>query len=179
MKVVYLLVGSYGKDPLKVFDYYFRHGTWGGNGYLEAGLIALALAIVGIVVFYYVLGRTSFKFSTKTSWWVTVAFVGLLTFCATSYNTGMSKPPKFGLQQALDNQWRKNTISIDPESSQYKEYEKCRRNHILNFQKGVFSVKPVRNLCFGNSIFAMFLFMGLSFPARKGPTKYCQNIPIK
>lgn len=179
MKSWYFLVGNYGQDPLRVFDYYFKHGTWAGNGYVEAGIIAVVLAVVGVAIFYYGIGRVSHKLSTLTTWVVTAVLVALLCFAVTDYNTGMSKPPKYGLQRALDYQWEHKAKSLDSESSQYKELEKCRRNHMLNFKKGVFNVKPVLNLCLGNSIIAMLLFMGLSYPARKGPTKYCQNIPFK
>lgn len=179
MKDLYFFVGNYDKDPLRVFDYYFRHGTWAGNGYVEALIIAIVLAIVGVVIFYYGIGRTSHKLSTMTTWAITAVMVGFLCFAVTSYNTGMSKPPKYGLQKALDYQWEHKAKSLDSESSQYKELEKCRRNHTLNFKKGVFNVKPVFNLCLENSIIAMLLFIGLSFPARKGPSKYCQNIPLK
>ena len=105
----------------------------------------------------------------------------ILTFAVTDLNTGMSSSGrgKFGLQKALDSQWKAKTENIDSESSQYKELEKCRRNHLLHFKKGVSSVKPVMSVCLVNSILMLILFPVFSLVARRGPTKYAQNIPIK
>lgn len=181
MKAIYQLFGGYGNDPLKVFDYYFKHGSWAGNGYVEALIIVAALAIVCVCIFYYIIGNTSFKFSNKGTWLATWIIAVLLTFVVTDINTGMSSSGsgKFGLQKALDVQWRKKTIVVDTESSQYNELEKCRRDHQLHFKKGVFSVKPVMSLCLVNSCIMLLLFPVLSLAARKGPTKYAQNIPVK
>jgi len=181
MKSIYQLFGGYGNDPLKVFDYYFKHGSWAGNGYVEALIIVAVLAIVCVCIFYFVIGNTSFKLSNKVTWGATWVVAILLTFIVTDINTGMSSSGsgKYGLQKTLDLQWRKKTKDIDTESSQYKELEKCRRNHQLHFKKGVFSVKPVMSLCLVNSCIMLLLFPVLSLAARKGPTKYAQNIPIK
>ena len=181
MKSIYQLFGGYGNDPLKVFDYYFKYGSWAGNGYVEALIIVAVLAIVCVCVFYYVIGNTSFKLSNKGTWAATWVIAVLLTFIVTDINTGMSSSGagKYGLQKALDIQWKKMIVGLDPESSQYKELEKCRRDHLLHFKKGVISVKPVMSLCIVNSIIMVILFPALSLAARKGPTKYAQNIPIK
>ena len=181
MKSIYQLFGGYGNDPLKVFDYYFKHGSWAGNGYVEALIIVALLAVLCVCVFYFVIGNTSFKLSNKGTWAATWIIAVLLTFVVTDINTGRSSSGggKYGLQTALDKQWKKKTKDIDTESSQYKELEKCRRDHQLHFKKGVFSVKPVLSLCIVNSIIMLILFPVLSLAARKGPTKYAQNIPIK
>lgn len=181
MKSIYQLFGGYGNDPLKVFDYYFKHGSWAGNGYVEALIIVVLLAIVSVCIFYFIIGNTSFKLSNKGTWIATWIIAVLLTFVVTDINTGMSSSGggKYGLQEALDIQWKTKTEGLDPESSQYKELEKCRRDHQLHFKKGVFSVKPVMSLCLVNSLIMVLLFPGLSMPARKGPTKYAQTIPTK
>ncbi len=181
MKTIYQLFGGYGNDPLKVFDYYFKHGSWAGNGYVEALIIVVVLAILCVCVFYFVIGNVSFKLSNKGTWIATWIIAVLLTFVVTDINTGMSSSgvAKYGLQKALDKQWKKKISGLDQESSQYKELEKCRREHQLHFRKGVFSVKPVMSLCLVNSIIMVLLFPALSMAARKGPTNYAQNIPIK
>lgn len=181
MKAIYQLFGGYGNDPLKVFDYYFKHGSWAGDGYLEALIIVFLLAVVCVCAFYYLIGNTSFKMTNKGTWIATWAVAVIITFVVTDINTGIasSGSGKYGLQKALDVQWRKKTQGIDPETSQYKELEKCRRNHQLHFKKGVSSVKPVMSVCLVNSCIMFLLFPGLSLVARKGPTKYGQNIPMK
>ena len=181
MKSIYQLFGGYGHDSLNVFDYYFKHGSWAGNGYVEALIIVALLIIVCVGVLYYVIGNTSFKYSNKGTWVATWVLAVVLTFVVTDINTGMSSSGsgKYGLQTALDIQWRTKTLGVDPETSQYKELEICRRNHLLHFKKGVFSVKPVMSLCLVNSCFMLILFPVVSLAARKGPTKYMQTIPIK
>ena len=181
MKRIYQIFGGYGNDPLRVFDYYFKHGGWAGDGYLEALILVFLLAIICVCVFYYLIGNVSFKLSNKGTWIVSWVIAIILTFAVTNLNTGMSSSGsgKYGLQKALDTQWRAKTKKIDPESSQYKELETCRRNHILHFKKGVSSVKPVMSVCLVNSILMLILFPVFSLVARRGPTKYTQNIPIK
>lgn len=181
MKSIYQLFGGYGNDSLKVFDYYFKHGTWLGNGYVEALIIAFAIVLFCVVFFYFVIGNTSFKLSNLWTWGITWIIAIALTFVVTDINTGMSSSGtgKFGLQTALDKQWRKKTDRLDPDSSQYKELAKCRRDHLLHFKKGVFSVKPIMSLCIVNSCLVFLLFPVMSLVVRKGKTKYAQNIPIK
>lgn len=181
MKSIYQIFGGYGNDPLKVFDYYFKHGSWAGDGYLEALILVFLLAIICVCIFYYLIGNVSFKFSNKWTWGVTWVIAIFLTFVITDINTGMSSSGsgKYGLQRALDTQWKAKSEGLDKETSQYKELEKCRRNHLLHFKKGVSSVKPVMSLCLVNSIIMLILFPVFSMLARRGPTKYAQNIPVK
>lgn len=181
MKAIYPLFVGYGNDPLNVFDYYFKHGSWAGNGYLEASIIVFLLAIVCVCVFYYLIGNISFKMTNRGTWIATWVLAVVLTFVVTDLNTGMSSSGrgKYGLQKTLDKQWKIKTEGLDSETSQYKELEKCRRNHQLHFQKGVFSVKPVLRVCIVNSIVMVILFPWFSMVARKGKTKYAQNIPVK
>lgn len=181
MKEFYQLFGGYGKDPLKVYQTYFHSGTWGGNGYWEALLIAFLIAVVGVVVFYYVVGRKSFKMSTFASWVITGIIVMFLTFVVTNLNTGMQSQGKvkYGLQSALDKQWEKNSYGLDNESDQYKTYQKSQRDLKQTFKKGVFNTKPVFSLCLTNCFVGGLLFVLISIPARKGPTLYCKGIPLK
>jgi hypothetical protein len=181
MKELYQLFGGYGHDPLKVFEYYFKHGTWGGDGYIEALIIAVVVVIICVGVFYFVIGNKSFKLSSIYTWlgfWVVSL---ILTFAITDLNTGMasSGTGKFGLQSSLDYQWRAKTQNMDAESTIYQEYQECHRNHILHFKKGVLSVKPVWSLCLVNTLIALLFFPLLSIVARKLPNKYAQNIPFK
>lgn len=181
MKELFQMFGGYGKDPLNVFEYYFKHGTWSGSGYVEALIIAVAVVLFCVCIFYFVIGNKSFKLSNIYVWFATWIVSLILTFAVTDINTGMSSSGigKFGLQSALDYQWKQKTESIDAESTQYKELEKCERNHILHFKKGVLSVEPVLSVCLVNTIIAFLLFPLFSIGARKLPNKYAQNIPFK
>ena len=174
---------GYEKDVLHVFSEYFKHGTWAGNGYLEAVIIAVGMAlIVGLPVFYMGIGNLSFKWS-KVSTWVIVGIVaGGLTFAVTDINTGMTPGCSYGLQKTLDEQFKKFTQGLDKETAQYKEYEAAKRSYKTHFKGGVFSVKPVLVLCILSSLLTMVLYAAVSFirPARRlFKNKYAQNIPIK
>ena len=52
MKSIYQIFWGYGNDPLRVFDYYFKHGSWAGDGSLEALILVFLLAIICACIFY-------------------------------------------------------------------------------------------------------------------------------
>lgn len=183
MREIYQLFGDYGKeDLLNVFSAYFKNGTWAGNGYTEALLIAIIVSLLALVVFYVGIGNTSFRLSNVYTWAIVGVLAGLLTFGVTSVNTGMTPGCGYGLQKTLDQQWRVRSKSIDSESVQYKNLEKCRRDHQKRFKKGVVAVDPVFSLCAVNAIITLLLYLGLSFirPFRRMlKNKYAQSIPTK
>lgn len=178
------IASLYEKDGLQVFSTYFKNGTWPwiGNGYLEAVIIAVGMALIGLLVFYVGIGNLSFKWS-KVSTWVIVGLAACgLTFAAYDINTGMTPGCGYGLQKTLDEQFKKFTQGLDRETAQYKEYEAAKRSYKTHFKAGVFSVKPVLVLCILSSLLTMVLYAAVSFirPVRRlFKNKYAQNIPIK
>lgn len=173
---------SYANDGLHVFSEYFKHGTWAGNGYLEAVIIAVAMALFGLLVFYVGIGNSSFKWSKVSTWIIVGLAFGGLTFAAADINTGMTPKCGYGLQKVLDDQFKKYTKGLDHDSEQYKELERVKREYQTHFKKGVFNVIPVLMLCVLSSLLTMVLYALVSFirPTRRlFKNKYAQNIPIK
>lgn len=183
MREIYQLFGDYGKeDLLNVFSTYFKNGTWAGNGYTEAFLIAIVVSLLALVVFYVGIGNTSFRLSNVYTWVVVGVLAGLLTFGVTSVNTGMTPNCGYGLQETLNQQWRNKSRGLDSESIQYKNLEKCKRDYQKRFKKGVMAVDTVFSLCLVNTIITFLLYFGLSFirPFRRMlKNKYAQSIPTK
>lgn len=172
----------YYADVLGVFSTYFKNGTWAGNGYLEAGLIALGMMALGLIVFYLLIGNLSFRMSRSSTWMIVGIIAGVLTFVLTDINTGIAPGSKYGMQKVLKEQFDKKTRGVDRESAQYKELDKCRKDHLKHFRSGVFHVSPVLQLCVVSTLATLLLYVGLSFmrPVRRGlRNKYAQNIPIK
>lgn len=176
------IASGYEKDALHVFSEYFKHGTWAGNGYLEAVIIAVVMALIALLVFYVGIGRISFKWSKVSSWVIVGIAACGLTFTVADINTGMTPKCGYGLQETLEKQFEKIVKGLDRETEQYKYYEKAKREYQKHFKAGVFSVKPVLVLCILSSLLTMVLYAALSFirPTRRlFKNKYAQNIPIK
>lgn len=183
MIVLLSSIWGYGKeDILDVFSTYFKTGTWAGNGFVEAVVIAVALAVFALLIFYPLIGNVSFKLSKLSTWIVVGALAGILSFSVTSINTGLTSGCGYGLQKTLTSQFKKKTSGVDSESAQYKDLEKCKKNHQKHFRKGVFNTTPVFRLSLASSLLTILLYGGLSCvrPVRRIlKNQYAQNIPIK
>ena len=66
-------------DPRKFLYHYFVIN----GAFTTSFLIALVVAIVGLLLFYGWIGMTSSRLSTLTTWAVTLVLVGLVTFALT------------------------------------------------------------------------------------------------
>ena len=183
MIVLLSSIWGYGKeDILDVFSTYFKTGTWAGNGFVEAVIISIACSVCALLVFYPLIGNVSFKLSKLSTWIVVGALAGLMSFSLTSVNTGLTPKCGYGLQNTLKEQFKKKSKGVDHESAQYKDLEKCKKNHQKHFRKGVFNTTPVFRLSLASSLLTILLYGGLSCvrPVRRLlKNQYAQNIPIK
>ena len=91
MIVLLSSIWGYGKeDIVDVFSTDFKTGTWAGNGFVEAVVIAIALAVFSLFIFYPLIGNVSFKLSKLSTWIVVGVIAGILYFSLTSINSGLS-----------------------------------------------------------------------------------------
>lgn len=105
-------------DPRQFLYHYFVTN----GAFTTSFLIALAVAIIGLLLFYGWIGMCSSRLSNLTTWAITLALVGLLTFALTQVSVVGSLSSQTGFfEDATQYAQTLRTIEPDETLSQFEE----------------------------------------------------------
>ena len=112
-------------DPRQFLYHYFVTN----GAFTTSFLIALVVALVGLLLFYGWIGMTSSRLSTLTTWAVTLVLVGLVTFALTqvsvvgslSSQTGFFEDATQYAQQLRENEPDETLAQFEQQVSQIRD----------------------------------------------------------
>lgn len=156
------------KDKLSFYSTYFITD----GGFTSCFLIALFVALV-FVIAYYCICKVSFKFANILTWLVALVLSGVVSFCYTGIDLGISS--KSGsMSLALEKQYKKKINGL---TEQQRAPLLAERNKIQKeFKKGFFSANPVNRVCWTDFFLTMIFFYAFSL-CINGLFEHASGIP--
>lgn len=173
MDFLYALVKNCGtyqpdQDPLRLLQNYFQ--TEGA--FTDTFIIALVVAIIGLVVFYGIFGMKVYKLATPAVYWTTLALVGLFTLCSTQIVIVGSKSAQTGFFQSSKNNFEVIVAEL-PEDDAEEALEQ--REDLEKKMSGLCAAVLWLDGC--NAVYGMAIFFLLSIGV-KGKTTHAKSIPF-
>lgn len=171
---VYLTNSYTSKNSLGVYQDYFEKG----QGFLIALAIAVIVALLIAMVFYFGFGKKSLKMCSNKVWIGSLVVCLLLSFAGTYYSTGVtsissSRTGRWGIAKVLNDKQKK----IPQEDAQRQS---DLRNMKKAFEKPLAKSTPIQVLCLENTILSGLFFLLFSWFIRwrlLSVTNYAQPYP--
>lgn len=157
-------------DPIRLLQNYFE--TEGA--FTHAFLIALCVALVGLIIFYCIFGMKVFKLANHKVYWCTFAIVGVLTFCLTQFLIIGGKSSVSGFFASAETSEYVEEYFSRLDGDEVTEALQNRED-LEDKMDGFCDVVAATD--FTNSAVALIIFFGLSF-AVKGFTNHAKKIPF-
>lgn len=171
---VYLTNSYTSKNSLGVYQDYFEKG----QGFLIALAIAVLIALLFSMAFYFGFGKTSLRMCSNKVWIGSLVACLILSFAGTYYSTGVTsisstKTGRWGIAKVLNDKQKK----IPQEDAQRQS---DLRNMKKAFEKPLAKSTPMQVLCLENTILSGILFLIFSWFIRwrlLSVTNYAQPFP--
>ena len=155
-------------DPRQFLYHYFVTN----GAFTTSFLIALVVAIVGLLLFYGWIGMTSNRLSSLTTWFITLVLVGLVTFALTQISVIGSLSSNTGFFQDAT-QYAQQLRETEPDET------------LMQFEQQVTQIRDLMNqgcdvtwtLDLWNTTISLGIFFLLSLGVKR-LTKYAIAIPF-
>lgn len=155
-------------DPRQFLYHYFVTN----GAFTTCFLIALSVAIVGLLLFYGWIGMASSRLSTLTTWAVTLVFVGLVTFALTQVSVIGSLSSQTGFFEDAT-QYAQTLRAAEPDET-LAQFEQQVTN-IRDFMDNGCDVTWILDLW--NTALSVLIFFLISLGVKR-MTKYAIAIPF-
>lgn len=173
MEKLYFLVSKcelyQSKGLCDFFGNYFSEGS----GFMTSFLIALAVAVVGLIVFYGWFANFSYRLTNLGVWLTVLALVGIITIALTKVVVIGDSEPKSGFFAAANTYWENK---IENESPEICKQITSNYNEVVEKMKEPACEVSI-NLYLTNLILSLLMFFGLSIVV-KNFTIHGKSIPF-
>lgn len=157
------------------FDHYFNQT----NACLNVVLIGFGIALVIGALFYFWIGNTSFKLSTRLNWVIALLITGVVTFfVSTTYLTGHDGGEASSSSGVfLDSYTLQDDVALQIEENddQLAEWNALSNDYRNAMSTGEFEI--ITEISIINTCYALLLFILFSFIVKR-LTIHAKNIPF-
>lgn len=157
-------------DPIRLLQNYFE--TEGA--FTSAFIIALIVALVGLLIFYGIFGMKVYRMATHKVYWSVLVIVGVITFAITQFSVVGSEDAQSGFfASAETSEYIEDYLRPLSEAEQQEAIEQ--RDELEDKMDGFCDVVITLDLI--NAVYSVLIFFLLSIVV-KNATVHAKKIPF-